>query len=196
MKRNYHSNLAFLDLLFNTLLCFVALFAVALLIVKPHEDENKVDIEAEFMIVANWPGEINDDIDLYVEDPFGNVVFFRNQEAGLMHLDRDDVGSSGDSIRTDTGVVYYGLNREAITIRGTVPGEYVVNIHAYSKREAVPVPVFVTVEKISPFSAVFAETIILESGGEEKTACRFTLDSNGDVVSTNFLPKFFTQTGW
>ena len=27
MKRNYHSNLAFLDLLFNTLLCFVALFA-------------------------------------------------------------------------------------------------------------------------------------------------------------------------
>ena len=29
MKRNYHTNLAFLDLLFNTLLCFAALQAAS-----------------------------------------------------------------------------------------------------------------------------------------------------------------------
>ena len=52
MKRNYHSNLAFLDLLFNTLLCFVALFAIALLIVSPTDDDKKVDVKAEFIITA------------------------------------------------------------------------------------------------------------------------------------------------
>jgi len=76
-----------------------------------------------------------------------------------------------------------------------VSGEYVVNLHAYSKREDLPVPVSVTIDKINPFSTILSKTILLEDGGQEKTVCRFILDSNGDIVSTGFLPKFFTRIG-
>jgi hypothetical protein len=196
MKKNYHSNLAFLDLLFNTLLCFVALFAIALVIVSPEKESKKIDVKAEFIITASWPADISDDIDLYVEDPYGNIVYFKKQEAGLMHLDRDDLGSSGDRVNADYGMLEHDDNREVVTIRGTMPGEYVVNIHAYTKRSDIPVPVFVTIDKINPFRTIVSKTITLNETGEEKTVCRFILSSSGKVLSTNELPKSFTQIGW
>jgi hypothetical protein len=197
MKRNYHSNLAFLDLLFNALLCFVALFAVAIIIVSPEENNKKVDVKAEFIITASWSIEAYDDIDLYVEDPLGNVVYFKKQEVGLMHLDRDDLGRPSD--RLETEIVFLNEdedNREVVTIRGSMLGQYVVNIHAYHKRDEIPVPVLVTVEKINPFSTIVSRTILMEESGQEETVCRFTLNANGDVVSINKLPKTFTELNW
>ena len=196
MKKNYHSNLAFLDLLFNTLLCFVALFAIALVIVSPEKESKKIDVKAEFIITASWPANMADDIDLYVEDPYGNIVYFKRQEAGLMHLDRDDLGASGDRMNTDYGILEHEDNREVVTIRGTMPGEYVVNVHAYNKRGGLPVPVLVTVDKINPFRTIVSKTVMLSERGDEKTVCRFTLSSGGNVLSTNELPKSFTQIGW
>jgi hypothetical protein len=196
MKKNYHSNMAFLDLLFNTLLCFVALFAVALLIVSPTKNDKSVDIKAEFIITASWPGDMNDDVDLYVADPNGNIVYFKKQEAGLMHLDRDDLGTSNDRMIAEYGVIENDDNRELVTIRGTMSGEYIVNIHAYAKREPVSTPVLVTIDKINPFRTIVSKTIDLEDQGQEETVCRFTLNANGDVVSVNSLPKFFTRFEW
>jgi len=195
MKRNYHSNLAFLDLLFNALLCFVALFAVAIIIASPEEDDGKVDVKAEFIITASWSIDADDDIDLYVEDPIGNIVYFKNQEAGLMYLDRDDLGNASDRIEAEYMAIENEDNREIVTIRGSMSGQYVVNIHAYRKRNEVPVPVLVTVEKINPFSTIVSRTVLLEKSGQEETVCRFTLNANGNVVSINKLPKTFAESG-
>jgi len=193
--RSYHSNLAFLDILFNTLLCFVALFAIALLIVSPEKESSEIDVRAEFIITASWPGDRNDDIDIYVEDPEGNVVFFRNQEAGMMHLDRDDLGvdpySSSISESIDNSD-----NREIVMIRGMMPGEYVVNIHAYIKRTEGETPVLVTIDKINPFGTVSSRTLLMRYSGQEETACRFILDREGRVIGTNSIPKYFTGIGW
>ena len=113
-----------------------------------------------------------------------------------MHLDRDDLGNSNDRIQTELGMVEYDDNREMVTIRGIISGQYVVNIHAYSKREGIPVPVLVTIEKINPFSTIVSKTITLNEPGQEETVCRFILNSNGDVVSINELPKSFTRNAW
>ena len=77
-----------------------------------------------------------------------------------------------------------------------MPGEYVVNVHAYNKRGGLPVPVLVTVDKINPFRTIVSKTVMLSERGDEKTVCRFTLSSGGNVLSTNELPKSFTQIGW
>ena len=90
MKRNYHTNLAFLDLLFNTLLCFAALFSLAFILINPSKKNKNVDAKAEFIITVIWPSEMDDDVDTYVEDPEGNLIAFNRREQGLMHLDRDD----------------------------------------------------------------------------------------------------------
>ena len=136
MKRNFHSNLAFTDLLFNTLLCFVVFFTIAVIQMKQTDSVTEVEFDGYVLIVASWPPDYTDDVDLYVEDPTGEVIFFNNKSNKIMHLDRDDQGMIGDETLD---------NREIATIRSPVLGEYIVNVHLYSKREEFPTPVNVKV---------------------------------------------------
>ena len=193
MKRNYHTNMAFLDLLFNTLLCFAALFCLAFILINPSKKNKTVEAKAEFMITIIWPADMDDDVDTYVEDPEGNLVAFNRREQGLMHLDRDDVGFSSDRIQTSFGVVEYKENREIVSLRGIVPGEYVVNVHMYTKREDKETPVTILLEKINPFKLFTARNVVLVQQGDEKTAFRFTLDDEGKVIDTNDLEKSLTS---
>ena len=190
MKRNYHTNLSFLDLLFNTLLCFAALFVLSFILINPSKKKNNVRMKAEFMITVTWPNDLDDDVDMYVEDPQGNLVAFMRREEGLMHLDRDDLGHRNDTVFTEWGPIEFKDNREIVTVRGTVPGEYVVNVHMYMKRsEALEVPVSIQLDKINPYSTVMIKEVILRLSGDEKTAFRFTVNNEGDVTDISDLEK-------
>ena len=194
MKRNYHTNLAFLDVLFNTLLCFAALFALSFILINPSRTEKNVEMKAEFVIVVTWPQELDDDVDVYLEDPVGHLVAFMRREDGLMHLDRDDLGSRNDFINTPAGRVEYPQNREIVTIRGIVPGEYVLNVHMYSKKSmGASTPVTVLVDKINPYGTVVVKTVELGNAGDEKTICRFVVDKEGKVTDVTYLFKKLTQ---
>lgn len=189
MKRSYNTSLTFLDLLFNTLLCFAALFVISFLLINPINDDGKIDVYADFLITASWPEDMTDDIDVYIQDPLGEIVYFKNKEGSLMHLDRDDLGGSNDLIETGFGVVRYSENREIVTIRKSIPGQYIINVHVYSKKTTESVPVEVQIDKITPFSTIFLDTIILMASGEEKTVCGITLDSEGAVVAIDSVQK-------
>ena len=121
----------FTDLLFNALLGFVFMFLVAFMLINPISDTGKVDPKAEVLITMTWPDNHPDDIDLYVEDPSGGVVWYHVKESGLMHLDRDDRGNYRDVITVDGNKIQNPLNQETVTIRGIVPGEFIINIHHY-----------------------------------------------------------------
>ena len=189
MKRNYHTNMAFLDLLFNTLLCFAALFVLSFILINPSKKENNIKAKADFMITVTWDKDHDDDVDTYVEDPVGNLVAFMRREEGLMHLDRDDLGHRNDTINTPNGPVEYKENREIVTLRGFVPGEYVVNVHMYMKREKAPTEIMIVLEKLNPYMIVMAKNVILTTNGQEDTAFRFVVDSEGVVTKVNELKK-------
>ena len=76
-----------------------------------------------------------------------------------------------------------------VTIRGYVPGEYVVNVHMYTKREDKETPVTIILEKINPYKVVTGRNVVLKLRGDEKTAFRFTVDDEGKVIQTNQLEK-------
>jgi hypothetical protein len=189
MNGKYGSGLAFLDLLFNTLLCFVALFAISFLLINPVAEQKKVDVKAEFLITVSWPEEVSDDVDIYVRDPVGNLVYFKNRESGLMHLDRDDLGHKNDIISGPAGVVEYKENQEVVTIRGIYSGEYIVNIHMYNKISEGAVQITVEVEKLNPYVKILSKTISMTHAGEERTVCRMIIDSEKNVESINYLSK-------
>ncbi len=191
MKNKYGSNFAFLDLLFNTLLCFVALFAISFLLINPVAHQKKVDVKAEFLITVTWPEDMNDDVDVYVRDPIGNLVYFKNRENGLMHLDRDDLGHKNDIISGPAGVIEYKENQEVVTIRGVYSGEYIINVHLYSKKSdgEVLIPVTVEIEKLNPYKKFLIKTVELKGSGEEKTICRMIIDSEKNIESINYLSK-------
>ena len=197
MKREgYHTWQAFLDLLFCNLLLYAGLFAMAFVLINISKENKKVDAKADFIITFSWPDDFDDDVDSYVEDPSGHLVCFQRREDGLMHLDRDDYGKSNDVVITPFGVVNYNQNREIVTIRGTIKGEYVVNAHLYRRNKAdqPPVPVTVTIEKLNPFvKLITSKVIYLQNKGDEVTVCRFVLNEDGDVESINDLEKKFTR---
>jgi len=195
MKRSYHTNTAFLDLLFNSLIGFVGLFFLAYILVNPKsEEEKKVDSKAEFVIVISWDKNFDDDVDSYVQDPEGHLVSFKRREDGLMHLDRDDLGHRNDVIKTQFGEIKFEENQEIVTIRGIIPGEYIVNVHMYKKVAAEPVMVKIQLDKMNPYSVVVQKEISLNVTGDEKTAFRFVVDKDGSVTNVNNLPKSLTKS--
>jgi len=180
----------FTDLLFNVLLGFILLFFVAILFLSPDEDTGKIDIEAEYVITVTWPDGTNDDIDTWIEDPVGNVTWFRNRSTGLVHLDRDDRGMLNDSMELGGKTVENPLNQEVAAIRGMLPGEYVVNVHYYDAEIETSVPVAVKVARVNPVYVVaYYGKTNLSAKGEEQTAVRFTVGADGDIGSINQRPK-------
>ena len=195
----YKSTIGFIDILFNILVGFAFLFIVAFLLIKPEAKREDFDRKAEFIVVMEWDKERQDDIDLYVQDPSNTIVHFRNARANFMHLDKDDLGKRNDTIMVNGVEKIVMINREVVTIRGIVPGEYIVNVHYYSdysehanvtRGPMSPLEVKVTVYKVNPYSEVWQGTKTFTRKGQEETFVRFTMDKNGGVKpSFRFLKR-------
>jgi len=181
----------FTDLLFNLLNGITFLFIITFLMLQPILKKAEVHTQAEFIITVTWPIDNTDDVDTWLEDPLGNMVWFSNREAGLSHLDRDDLGHLNDIIYlADGSVIKYPYNQELVTIRGFIGGEWTLNVHMYAKRDPVPTIVRVTVDKLNPtIKPILAKDILLSERGDEVTVARFEMGSNGDILSTNDMPK-------
>lgn len=153
-----------------------------------------VEMKAEFIVVLTWNSNENgeaDDIDLWVEDPVGNVIFFRRKEIGLMHLDRDDLGATNDVIITADGrKIMSTTNQEIATIRGLINGEWTVNLHMYKKKVKMISDVEVRIEKLNPsVSTIAHEKYRMSQDLEEITVIRFTTSEDGTVLLTDKTPK-------
>ena len=195
----YKSTIGFIDILFNILVGFAFLFIVAFLLIKPEAKREDFDRKAEFIIVMEWDYERQDDIDLYVQDPSKTIVHFRNARANFMHLDKDDLGKRNDTIMVNGVEKVVKINREVVTIRGIVPGEYVVNVHFYSdysehanyaRGPMPPLEVKVIVHKVNPYSEVWQGIKPFTKKGQEETFIRFTMDKEGNVKPPfRFLKK-------
>jgi hypothetical protein len=181
-------------MLFKALQVVAFLFFIALLAVNPEAKSGKVDTKAEFLITMSWPDNHPDDIDLYTEDPLGNIVWYHQREAGFMVLDRDDRGGINNSVMVNGKKVTTPMRQETVSIRGIVAGEYTVNVNHYLATTGMPVPVTVKVEKVNPTVQVVSyDTLTLDHTGEELTAVRFRVAKNGDVIDVNHREKSLIQ---
>ena len=135
-NEKYKSTIGFTDLLFNILVGFAFLFIIAFILIKPEAKKHDFERRAEFVVVLEWDHDQSDDIDLYVQDPTGGRVSFRNPIVNFMHLDKDDLGYVNDVVmNVDGTITKVNINREVVTIRGIVPGEHIINVHYYSTRQ-------------------------------------------------------------
>jgi len=185
----------FYDMLFNLLIAFVFCFIVALLAMNPRAlKAGDIPSKAEFIVTVSWPDLDPNDIDTWVQDPAGNLVWFRAREAGLMHLDRDDRGLMNDVIVVNGREIVNPLNTEVVTIRGIAPGEFTVNVHYYDSKNGQPVNVTVSVMKVNPRAEViFYGQLSLARKSDEVTAARFTVLPDGSVGHVNTLAKTMVQ---
>ena len=188
--RNYNSNLAFVDLLFNLILGFVFLFIISFILINDPEKKESIEQKAEFMIILRWDDDLNNDIDLWVQGPSGTVGF-RNPQQGNMFLDKDDLGHRNDVIVNGGVEKIIYINREVTSIRGFQKGEYIVNAFYYHNGDKANVLNKVSVElvKVNPFKVIYQGTKDFVEEGQEETFVRFTMDEDGDYRDVNYLPK-------
>jgi hypothetical protein len=185
-------------MLFKALQVVAFLFFLALLAMNPQAQSGKIESKAEFIITMGWPDSHPDDIDLYVEDPLGNIAWYHQREAGFLVLDRDDRGAMNDSLIVNGKKISSPIRQEIVSVRGIVPGEYTVNVHYYVKyftnTPAEPIPVHVKVEKLNPtVEVIYADATMLEHVGQEKTAVRFKVAENGNVTDVYHGEKSLIQ---
>ena len=122
-----------------------------------------------------------------MRDPVGNLMSFRSKDSGLMHLDRDDLGSRNDKIKLPDGTVkVVSFNREIAALRGTVEGWYVVNTHNYRKPDA-PNKITGSLEliKVNPYKVIDVQDVVFTLQGEEQTIWQFRMDAEGKIVELN-----------
>lgn len=179
--------------LFKMIQALTFFFILSVIFMNPIAKKGIIDPKAEYIITVTWPDSDPNDIDAWVEEPDGNLVWFQTPEAGLIHLDRDDRGNINDVLIINGKVIQNPLNQEVVTIRGTVVGEYVVNIFYYASENNKPVPVKVRVDKVNPqLEVIYYDTLTMDKVGDEKTAVRFTIDANGSIVNLNSIEKKLT----
>jgi hypothetical protein len=176
----------FIDYLLITVL-------VLLVILVPPEPVRTSPIEqrAEFIITVTWPDRSSSDVDTWFRAPTGELISFTNKQEGIYHLDKDDTGRAADTVTLPDGTVRETrINQEIVTMRGWVPGTYVVNLHLYAMRDEEPVPATVTIMRVSPFETVLERQIVLDMQGQEETVAQFEIGENGEVlsISHDFTP--------
>ena len=210
----FKSSLGFIDLLFNILLGFAFLFIIAFLLIKPEAKKKDFDRRAEFVIILEWDHDAPDDLDLYVQDPTNDKVSFRLPIANYMHLDKDDLGKRNDTIiNADGSTSTVMINREVVTIRGIMAGEYIINAHYYSTRvyngsqiepdertvdyrnkPQTDLTVKIELHKVTPYKILWAGEKKFTHRGQEETFLRFVLDEDGNIVPPfTFEPKEFVN---
>ena len=187
-QSKYVSNVAFTDLLFNIVVGLAFLFLLAFILMNPVAKEKDIEEKSDFIIVMTWDDESGDDIDLWVRDPLGNILSFRNRGVGMMHLDRDDLGLSNDKVKGPDGKIQYVYrNKEVVSLRGYHAGTYLVNVHVYNKKpwkdgKQHRSNIHVELIKLNPYQEVAQAQFLAVGRGQEFTAFHFTLDIDGKVI--------------
>jgi len=182
-------------MLFKALQVVAFLFFLALLAISPDAKEGKIDSKAEFIITLDWPDNHPDDLDLFVQDPAGNIAWYRHREAGFLTLDRDDRGGANDFIVVNGRKIASPIREEIVSVRGILPGEYTVNVSHFQATTGQPVAATVKVQKLNPTAQViFDDKVMLDHTGDEKTAVRFRIDTEGKVIDVQRRPKSLLET--
>ena len=205
-NEKYKSTIGFTDLLFNILVGFAFLFIIAFLLIKPEQKKEDFQRKAEFVVVMEWDHDQPDDIDLYVQDPTQQKVHFRLPITNFMYLDKDDLGYANDIVKYEDGTVTkVNINREVVTIRGIIAGEYVINAHYYSSREwsrlgnvaeygelptnskqvqdkEKPLTVKIELHRVDPYKIMWVGEKKFFKKGQEETFLRFIIDKEGDQI--------------
>ncbi len=186
-NRSYHNSTSLTDLLFNTLIGFYLMFAIAFMMITLETKVADIKMNAQFVITLNWDGI--DDVDTWLKTPTGDIAYFRRQEIPMAHIDRDDLGDSNDHLLLSSGeLIRYDYNQEITTIRGYIPGEWTLNIHMYNKKQKPPTNVIVTMQRLNPRAeTVFTRKYVIKRNWREITVAKFTMNSEGTILKIDDL---------
>jgi len=183
-NRRYLTTFGFIDLLFNMLVGFVFMFFIAYILINPIADEGKVTPPDEAVIVINWPDNSKYDIDVWIKDPNGLIMSFTNKTIPGMHLEKDDLGFTGDSWKGSSLAI---KNQEVVHITHLHEGVYNVSLHLYATH-GVAEDQKVTVEfmTIKKFKKLGSKQVIMSKKGQEVPILSFDANDKQQITEIDW----------
>ena len=137
------------------------------------------------LVVLTWSNQVDVDIDLHLRCPTGEAINYVRKEACWATLERDAQASASDWSMINNQRVVKINNREVVSLRTPVEGEWIVNAHWYGGTSTQSVSVTLEVLMIEPrVETVFSRNITIDRISQEVHITRFSMASNGEI--TNF----------
>jgi hypothetical protein len=175
-----------------------AMMCVSLLIISVHtESKGKLDAhpKAEYLVTLTWDDNRNVDLDLWAQDPYQHVIYYLNRESKNVSLDRDSRGYTTNRITLPDGRTIQSENREVVSIRAILPGDYLIAVsyyngaddnHTYTFSPPDPraaIDFKVRLEKVNPtLTPLFDETFHFTQVKEAVNIVAFHVDDDGKVT--------------
>ena len=69
----------FTDMLFNVVIGLAFMVFIAFALINPTAKTGAIEMKAELLITMNWPDYDPNDMDIYVQDPEGNIVWYQSE---------------------------------------------------------------------------------------------------------------------
>ena len=160
------------------MLGFAAMFLLTLAMIstnKQQQDSIKKDVE--YVLRIEWQGNSDHDIDMWVQDPTGDMIGFRDKQRNHMFIERDNTG-------TDVNLKDPAhINEEIVSVLKALPGWYTINLQFFQKRNYPELPnVRWSIIKMKPTIQTFASgTMVMTQQGQEKTIFRMRIDKDGNI---------------
>ena len=184
----------FMTLMFQSVV--VVLFCLlAVSQISAKKSDGDTHPPAEYLITLTWPNDRNVDLDLWVRDPDNDVIYYGAREAKNISLDRDSRGAITNRSTLKDGTVIDSGNREVVSIRAVIPGDYLIAVSYYDGSDALTgrayapndpataIDAKVTVEKVNPKLAVTADADVhLTRIKEAVNALAIHIASDGAVT--------------
>ena len=96
--------------------------------------KEEIPLEEQVLIKLEWEDTEDVDLDLWLADPLGNIVGFKNLHAGSITLERDDLGFKNEYGWIDGKISKIYDNTEVIRIKDVMDGNYDISVQFYSAR--------------------------------------------------------------
>jgi hypothetical protein len=197
--------LGYVDISMNLLMCFIVLFVLAFVMMRPRADEadtrGKLATTSKLVIHMTWDSTSDDDVDLWVktDSPF-SVVGFKGKSSVNMYLDNDSLGKSSNAVLKSDGVASTFGNNEHMHVKECTNTRVTVNLHYYRGQSGRPVSARVELIRIDPLGIVHTSMVELDKPGQERTAMQFRMDEDCNVteitqVQSNFVMSKLSGQG-
>lgn len=167
------------------MLGFAAMFllSLAMITAAQKKEDQSLKRDVEYFIRIEWQGDSDNDVDMWLQDPTGDMIGYKDKQRNHMYLERDNLGN-------DANLKVPGhINEEVISLLKAVPGWYTLNLHWFERRTDNRNPeISYSIIKMKPTMQTIANgTAALKYKGQELTVLRFRMNKNGDIDQTDTL---------
>lgn len=192
--RHFSAWQAYSDMLLNML--SYMLLVVFLLLIVVHTPQPKTAQQkrsAQYLVTLRWDDMRDVDLDLWLRDPAGHVIYYYNREAPNISLDRDSRGYLSNRTVLPNGKVTISPNQEIIAIRAVIPGNYLVAVDYYQGDG--PIDAHLDVQKVNPVvTTVFHGDVHLQAQSDAKNVVAFHIAADGKITVIPTPPENLVYT--